>query len=262
MSNAYQVDTAAAAIAATAFGPETLAPMPAAVYLKREELMRWRFNGLMDFKKPARSPTECIAYWQPLIIQALDILKERRAASTTLPGAITIVFATGQETKAEKMAQLERAREAGRHRQAVLDAIFAQEQHIFKLRSRYSYELAHALWYMREAAQEARKEAVRERYHATWTAELEEQNVFEEEQVATAMEQLREKQPHLAEETLKRLSRLLKLKMGETHIYHTKRLDTPRRLMRGLPLVRYGRLPSQAHLDYAPEDRNILSHAL
>jgi hypothetical protein len=204
--------------------------------LNNTEILRFSFNGLMDFKEPARSPAETVAHWEPIIADS----KQRAAAVAALPSTITAVWSG----------------EAKCARKATEDANFSQMMHCHNLRDRYSYELAHSLWYQRQAAQNAIGDRVRDEYEATWRAEWAAQEEFEDQQVATAMAALKAINPHLSEETVAKVSRRLKSRL---HVFFRResRSLAPRRVMRGVPLTLCGSLPSQARLVY-PDGHNAL----
>ena len=218
--------------------------------LNNTEVLRFSFSGLMDFKEPARSPAETVAHWEPIIAESKQIYEQRAAAVASLPCHITIVWAENPE------ASLEAARAAGRAQKATEDAAFSQMMLCHNLRDRYSYELAHSLWYQRQAAQNAIGDRVRDEYEATWRAEWAAQEEFEKQQVATAIAALVEANPHLSEETVAKVSRRLKSRL---HVFFRResRSLAPRRVMRGVPLTLCGSLPSQARLVY-PAGHNAL----
>ncbi len=244
-------EAAAAASIAIAASPVVASegPLPAEVLLTPEELKRWRFNGLMDFKKPPRQPAECMAYWQDLLRRALDILNHRKSALDAIYSEPSGIFYRADERKRVDTF----TREQAQRRIRAEGAYFAQQQHFGKLKADYSYQLAHAIWYNREDAVRVRGELVRERYRRTYQAEWAAQEEFEKEQVANAIAALRAAQPHLSEGLLKQLGAALKYALFKRR--REARSQAPRRVLRGLPLVYCGSLPSQARLDYAPEDR-------
>jgi hypothetical protein len=221
--------------------------------LTLDQIQRFRFNGLMDFKKPARSPLECVAVWEPVIKEADSIREERQAVVAAWP-SLRIVFAT--EDKAARADADQKMRADAKARIAAEQSAFTQMMHCHKLRDSYSYELAHSLWYQREAAQRAIGDRVRAEYEATWRAEFAAQEVFETEQVATAIAALVEANPHLSEETVAKVSHRLKYRL---HLFfrRSSRSASPRRVMRGVPLTFCGSLPSQARLVY-PAGHNAL----
>ncbi len=248
-----QAEAAAAASIALAASPvvPSTGPLPREVLLVPEELKRWDFNELMDFKKPARQPAECMAFWQDLLRQVLDILAHRRATLEAIDREPSCVFYGAADRKRADAVMSGRA-----HRRIRAEnALFAQERHFEKLKAQYSRELAHAVWFNRVDAVRVRGQLVRERYHATKNAEWEAQENFEKEQVAGAMAALLAAHPHLSEATLKRLGGKLKYRLFT--LRRQRRSQAPRRVLRGLPLVLCGSLPSQARLDYAPEDRAL-----
>jgi len=219
--------------------------------LNNTEILRFSFNGLMDFKEPARSPAETVAHWEPIIAESKQIYEERKAAAAALPSTITAVW-SGED----KCACLEAARAAGRAQKATEDAVIDQVMLCHNLRDRYSYELAHSLWYQREAARQAIGDRVREEYEATWRTEWAAQEEFENQQVATAMAALKAMNPHLSEEIVANVSRRLKCRL---HVFFRResRSLAPRRVMRGVPLTLCGSLPSKASLVY-PAGHNAL----
>jgi hypothetical protein len=222
--------------------------------LTLDQIQRFSFNSLIDFKKPARSPAEIVAHWEPIIAESVLIREERAAAVASLPCHITIVWAGNPEES------LEAARAAGRAQKATEDAAFSQMMHCHKLRDSYSYELAHSLWYERQAAQKAIGDRVRAEYEATWRAEFAAQEVFENEQVAAAIAALVEANPHLSEETVAKVSRRLKSRL---HIFFRResRSLAPRRVMRGVPLTLCGSLPSKARLVYPAGHNTLIDRA-
>jgi hypothetical protein len=217
--------------------------------LKTEELKRWRFNELMDYpNKPVRTPADCLAFYQTLLAEAWAVYEERSAAAAALP------YPTGWNAHTEKEARAARAAREAADR-------FAREQefHFYKLRERYSYDLAHALWWHRVDGVRARGDAVREAYRKACHAHRAEQDAFEKEQADKAVAELAAANPHLPEATLDKLRRKLKYRILLAS-HGRRRSDVPRRAMRGVPLVLCGMLPCEARLEYGPEDRAIYSH--
>ena len=223
--------------------------------LTLDQIQRYSFSGLMDFKKPARSPAECVAVWEPVLAEAERIRDERAAAAAALPSTITAVW-SGED----KCASLEAARAAGRARKATEDANFSQMMHCHNLRDSYSYELAHSIWYQRQAAQRAIGDRVREEYEATWRAEFAAQEAFENEQADAAIATLKEASPHLPEKTVDFLRRHLKYRL---HLFFRRypRSAAPRRVLRGVPKVLCGSLPSQARLVYPAGNNDLIDRA-
>lgn len=214
--------------------------------LSLDLIQRFRFNGLMDFKKPARSPEVCVAYWEPIIAEANRIYEERKAVLAAWPAFKAMYRADDHAARAAAdKASLENAR----GRIAADNAVFAQMMHCGNLRDRYSHELAHSLWYQREAAHRAIGDRVRAEYEATWRAEFAAQDAFENEQADAAIAALKAAQPHLPEKTLGFLRRHLKYRL---HLFFRRhpRSAAPRRVMRGVPPVLCGSLPSKARLIY------------
>jgi hypothetical protein len=221
--------------------------------LTLEQIQRFRFNSLMDFKKPARSPTETVAVWEPVLTEADRIRDERQAVVAAWP-SLRIVFAT--EDKAARAEADVKMRADAKARIAAEQSAFTQMMHCHKLRDSYSYELAHSLWYAREAAHKAIGDRVRAEYEATWRAEFAAQEVFENEQADAAIATLKEANPHLPEATLKRIRTLLKYRL---HLFfrRSSRSAAPRHVLRGAPKVLCGSLPSKAHLEYPAEYRGV-----
>jgi hypothetical protein len=227
--------------------------------LVAEELTRWRFNGLMDFKKPARQPADCVAHWEPIIAEAHRIWEERKAAAAALlQPAITVVWHI--EDPAARAADLERSRAEARRRIAAENAAFAQMTHIGKLKTQYSYELAHSLWWIREDRRRAIGDHVRQVYRETYEAEWAAQEAFENEQADAAIAALVAANPHLPEKTVAFLRRHLKYRL---HLFFRRepRSAAPRRVLRGVPPVLCGSLPSQARLEYPPEHNALIDRA-
>jgi hypothetical protein len=221
--------------------------------LALDEILRYRFNGLMDFKKPARQPLECVAYWEPIIKESVRIREERDATAATWP-SISISWHT--EDKAARAAADAKMRANAKARIAAEQSAFSQMMHCHTLRTSYSYELAHSLWYNRQAAQNAIGERVREEYRNTYQAEWAAQDVFENQQVEKAIATLKAANPHLPEPTVDKIRRRLKYRL---HLFFRRfpRSAAPRRVMRGCPPVLCGSLPSQARLVY-PAGHNAL----
>lgn len=218
--------------------------------LKPEELKRWRFNELMDYpNKPVRMPADCLAFYQTLLTEAWGIFEERRAAAAALP------YPMGWNAHTEKEVRAARAA-----REAADSFARQQELHFYKLRERYSYDLAHALWWNRVDAVRARGDAIREAYKKAWEEHRAEQDAFEKEQADKAIAELAAANPHLPEATLDKLRRKLKYRILLAS-HGRRRSDKPRRAMRGVPLVLCGVLPCEARLEYGPEDRAIYHHA-
>ena len=143
---------------------------------------------------------------------------------------------------------------------AAEQSAFSQMMHCHNLRDSYSYELAHSLWYQRQAAQRAIGERVRSEYEATWRAEFAAQEAFENEQADAAIATLKEACPHLPEKTTDFLRRHLKYRL---HLFFRRepRSAAPRRVLRGVPKVLCGSLPSQARLEYPPEHNALIDQA-
>lgn len=223
--------------------------------LSIDKILRFSFNGLMDFKKPSREPLETVAYWEPVIAEAKQIYEQRKAAAAALPSTITAIW-SGED----KCAALEAARAAGRARKATEDAAFSQMMHCHSLHDSYSYELAHSLWYNRQAAQRSIGDRVREEYRKTYEAEWAAQHVFENQQVENAIVTLKEANPHLTEDTLSKIGRRLRCRL---HLLfrHAPRSAAPRRVMRGAPLVLCGVLPSKARLVYPSGHSDMIDRA-
>jgi hypothetical protein len=217
--------------------------------LKPEELKRWRFNELMDYNnKPVRTPADCMAFYQNLLAEAWAAFEERRTAAAALP------YPTGWFQHQEKEVKAIRATKEAADRLAR-----EQEFHFYKLRERYSYELAHALWWKRVDAVRARGDAIREAYQKAWEEHRAEQDAFEKEQAAKAVAEIAAANPHLPEATLDKLCRKLKYRIYLAS-HGRSRSDVPRRAMRGMPLVLCGLLPCKARLEYGPEDNAIYFH--
>lgn len=221
--------------------------------LSLDEMLRYRFNGLMDFKKPARQPLECVTHWEPIIKESVRIREERAAAAANWP-SLSISWHT--EDKAARAAADAKSLAHAKARIAAERAAFSQMMHCHTLRASYSYQLAHSLWYNRYAAQRAIGVRVREEYQATWMAEMAAQEVFENQQVEQAIATLKVANPHLSEETVDKIRRRLSYRI---HLFFRRspRSAAPRRVMRGVPKVFCGSLPSQARLVY-PEGHNAL----
>lgn len=221
--------------------------------LSLDQILRFRFNGLMDFKKPARKPMECVTYWEAILKEADRIYEERQAVLAAWP---TFRACYRADDLVARAAADKASRENARGRIAADNAVFGQMMHCHKLRAQYSYELAHSLWYNRYAAQRAVGDRVREEYRKTYEAEWAAQDEFENQQVAKAIATLKAANPHLSEEKLDFLRRRLKYRL-HCFFRRTPRSAAPRRVMRGIPKMFCGSLPSQARLDY-PEGHNAL----
>ena len=221
--------------------------------LSLDEILRYSFNGLMDFNKPARQPLECVTYWEPIIKESVRIREERAAAAANWP-SLSISWHT--EDKAARAAADAKSLAHAKARIAAEQSAFSQMMHCHKLRASYSYELAHSLWYNRYAAQRAVGVRVRAEYEATWRAEHAAQEEFENQQTEKAIAALIETCPHLPEKTVSFLRRHLKYRL---HLFFRRepRSAAPRRVMRGVPKVFCGSLPSQARLVY-PAGHNAL----
>jgi hypothetical protein len=217
--------------------------MAAPIALKPEDIKRWKFNALMDFpKKPVRLPAECLAYYTELLTEAWRLTEERRAEAEAVP-APPNMWPVHQDKEVTAMRNA---------KNAANNKVYAQEAHFYRLRHNYSYELAHALWWVREDRRRNLVQKVQDAYHAAWRAHRAEQEAFDNAQADKAIAELSAANPHLTAEKLVRLRALLKYALYfKGHKF--ARSEVPRRICRGLPLVACGCVPCEARLDYPPE---------
>jgi hypothetical protein len=215
---------------------------PSALLL--DEIRRWSFNSMMEFKdKPARTPAEIQALYTPLLAEAWTLAQLYKAEQAALPMAYAVL---GEE----------QGRAEHKRRQEIQRRSYAQSAHYYKLRQQYSYELAFSIWWNRVDAQQAQIKERQDAYRAAWEKEFADQKAFEEEQADKAIAELRAAQPHLSEALLARLHSRLCYRL---HLFFRQhpRSEAPRRVMRGLPKVLCGSLPSEARLDYSGICRDI-----
>ncbi len=234
MRSLIYVDHETAKAAAEA-SPGTLLP---------DEIRRWSFNSMMEFKnKPARTPAEIQALYPPILEEAWRLAQEAKAEEAALP--FGYVCASREEADAKM-----------RRHQQIQGRAYAQNSHYYKLRQQYSYELAFSLWWNRVDAQRAQIQQRQDAYRAAWEKEFADQQAFEEEQADKAIAELRAAQPHLPEALLTKLRTLLTCRL---HLFFRQypRSEAPRRVTRGLPKVLCGSLPSEARLDYSGICRDI-----
>lgn len=238
MSSRINVDAETLVAAATA-SPSTLLPA---------EIKRWKFSTLTDFKnKPTRTPAEIQALYTPLLAEAWTLAQLYKAEYAALPGAYAVL---GEE----------HGRAEHKRREEIKNRSYAQSAHYYKLRQQYSQELAYAIWWNRVDAQNAQIQERQDAYRAAWQKEHADQDAFEKEQADKAIAELRVAQPHLPEALLARLHSRLKYRLHCFFRQHP-RSAAPRRVMRGLPKVLCGSLPSEARLDYSGICRDIYHHA-
>ena len=216
--------------------------------LTAEELKRWSFNSLMDFKKPVRSPAECLSFYKSLITEACRILEERRAEAASLP--YPVMWNLAQEKEVRAMHAKKDAADA---------RIYAQDAHISKLRVQYSYDLAHSIWFNRVDAQRAIGVRVRDEYRRTYEAEWAEQDAFENAEADRAIAALLADHPLLSEPAIRRIRANIKMALREKG-RRFLRGGSPRRLLRGAPLLNCGSFPSKARLIYPPGHNTIYNH--
>ncbi len=225
--------------AAAMASPSTLLP---------DEIKRWHFNAMMEFKnKPARQPAEIQALYPPILEEAWRLAQEANAEAAALPAGYVSYSREESDAKMRRHEQIQ-------------SRAFAQEQHYFKVRQQYSYELAFSIWWNRV---DQYNKAIQERqdaYRAAWEKEFADQKAFEVEQADKAIAELRAAQPHLPEALLTKLHTLLTCRL---HLYFRRyqRSEAPRRVMRGMPKVLCGSLPSQARLDYSGINRSVIHTA-
>ncbi len=222
-------------VAAAMASPSTLLP---------DEIRRWSFNSMMEFKnKPLRTPAEIQALYAPLLAEAWTLAQLYKSELAALP----MVYAVLSE---------EHGRAEHKRRQEIQSRSYGQSAHYYKLRQQYSRELAFSIWWNRVDAQRAQIQERQDAYRAAWQKEFADQDAFETEQADKAIAELRAAQPHLPEALLTRLHSRLKYRL---HLFFRQypRSEAPRRVMRGLPKVLCGSLPSEARLDYSGICRDI-----
>ncbi len=222
-------------VAAAMASPSTLLP---------DEIRRWSFNSMMEFKnKPARTPAEIQAFYTPLLAEAWTLAQLYKSELAALPMGYVVLSE-------------EHGRAEHKRRQEIQSRSYNQSAHYYKLRQQYSLELAFAIWWNRVDAQQAQIQQRQDAYRAAWEKEFADQKAFEEEQADKAIAELRAAQPHLPEALLTKLRTLLTCRL---HLYFHRhaRSAAPRRVMRGMPKVLCGSLPSEARLDYSGICRDI-----
>ena len=220
--------------------------------LTAEEINRWRFNGLMDFKKPKRQPADCLAFYKSLLTEAYRILKDRRAEAEALP--FPTVWYDYQEKEVRAAHAKKKAAEA---------RVYAQEVHCRNLRQQYSLDLAHSIWYNREDARRALVRRIQDEWHAARRAHDTAQDVWEQEQVDKAMAELVAANPHLSEVIKAKIARRLKYRIYIAG-WGRGRSAAPHRVMRGVPLVLVGRhaYPTPVIPEYPPMAKMDIDRAI
>jgi hypothetical protein len=212
--------------------------------LADEEICRWRFNELMDFKeKPHRLPADCVAYWESILSEAAALRDQHNAEAAALPGAY------GYNTKEEG----ERIR---KERDAITGRAYLQQRHYYDLRSRYSRELAYSIWWHKVEIAKAKRDAKKLAWDEACSAWWAEQDAFEQAQADAAVAALPE---HLSDAKKKQLRALAKYRVFT--VSRRYRRGGMRRVVRGLPLVQVGVHPYPAIPVYSAEERVIYNHA-
>ena len=207
--------------------------------LTPEELRRWRFSELMDYSGQKRrgiipqSAAEIIAAYEPVMAEAAQLAAQYRAEFIAHPTAWS-------GTAAECRAITQRYHE-------LESRAYRQGAHAYALRVSYSQRLAESIWWAKVDAAETARQAKHDAWDAACAEHRAEQERFELAQVDAAMATL----PALPEATQKRLRTLLKWAIHRASTYtkggecfSRERDGAKRRVMRGLPPVLVGRLPS------------------
>jgi hypothetical protein len=187
----------------------------------------FRFNSLMDWRKPARAVAEVEHTYEGAILRALRNATAAAAAAKALPNCWVSYSA-------------EESREKSKHYNAVQNNAYCYEQHYYALRRSYTHELAFAIWHAKETAYRAewgRRTAV---WEAACDAHRAEQKAFEAAGVDAAMAAL---PAHLTEDTRKRIRVALAFAVTRKS-WGRARSAKPICVLRGLPPVACGILPN------------------
>lgn len=208
--------------------------------LKPEEVSRWRFNELMDYSgqkrrglipKPA---AEVIAAYEPVMAEAQRLANEYKAEFAAHPACWSSRSAEESDAKMKHYHGLE-------------SRAYRQAFHTNKLRESYSHLLAQSIWWAKVDAAEAVRKAKQDAYEAACEEHRAEQVRFAVAQADAAIATL----GALPETTQKRLRSLIVIAINKASTYKKRgdyfvreRAAAPRRVMRGIPPVHVGRLPS------------------
>jgi hypothetical protein len=193
------------------------------------QLSFFQFSTLRDYHKPARTSAECIAHYEPALFGALRLSVAYSAAAAALPMCWT--YNTPEE-----------GREIDAFRATTQGRAYRQEQNFYALQRAYAYELAHALWYEKEAARRAAWDAKMDAWQAACKAHLTEQRAFDAAVVDAALATLPESVSAAKRARIRQIA-LYKLMCVHRDI---QRGGAPRRILRGLPPLACGYLPSPA----------------
>ncbi len=212
--------------------------------LDDEEIRRWRFNSLMDFKeKPHRVPADCVAYWEPILDQAAALRDEYKAEAAALPWAYT--FNTKEEGD-----------QIRKERDTITGRAYLQERHYYDLRVRYSRELAYSIWWHKVDAAKAKRDARKQAWDEACSAWWAEQEAFEQAQADAAVAALPE---HLSDAKKKQIRALAKYRIFTVSRRYQR--GGMRRVVRGLPLVQVGTHPYPPIPVYPEAERYLDNHA-
>ncbi len=201
--------------------------------LTAEEVKRWRFNKMMDFKAKPSQPATLIAQYEPLIKEAKALADEYNAIAAALPMA----YAYSSREEGDKIRM---------ERDAICNRAYQQSRHAYDLRVRYSRELAYSIWWFKVDEYNAAVQARSEAYMAACEAHRAEQRAFAEAQAEAAIAAL----PPLSDAIKARLRVLIHHAVNQAsrykengYWYQRPRDGLKRRVMRGVPLVEVGELP-------------------
>ncbi len=190
------------------------------------QLSFFRFTGLMDFHKPARTSAECIAHYEAALFGALRLSVAYSAAAKALPMCWTY------NTKEE-------GREIDAFRATTQGRAYRQEQNFYALQRAYAHELAHALWYEKEAARRAAWDAKMAVWTAACDAHSAEQKAFDAANVDAALATL----PASVSAEKRACIRAIALYKLLCISRDIARGSAPRRILRGIPPLPCGHLP-------------------
>lgn len=213
--------------------------------LEDEEIRRYNFNEMMDFKaKPHRLPADCVAYWEPIINEAKRLSVEYSAEAVALPSVYSY-FSQEEGAKIRK------------ERDAITGRAYSQARHYCDLRIRYSRELAYTIWWHKVDAAKAKRDAKKQAWDEACKAWWAEQDAFEQAQADAAIAALPE---HIDPAKKKQIRALAKYRVF-TVSRRVRRGGGMRRVVRGLPLVQVGSHPYPPIPVYSAEERIIYHHA-
>jgi hypothetical protein len=189
------------------------------------QLSFFQFVGMRDYRKPMRTSAECMAHYEPALFGALRLSVAYSAAAKALP--MCWAYYTPEE-----------GREIDAFHATTQGRAYRQEQNFYALQRAYAYELAHALWYEKESARRAAWDAKMDAWRAACKAQQDEQRALDAAAVDAALAALPDSV------TAEQRARIRAIAMYKLLCLPRDIQRGPRRVLRGLPPLACGHLPS------------------